>query len=93
MDNDNSTFQIEPQNGELPGMGRTMVRVTFAPKVPMNYYRKVACLVHHKVGRVFNLLVKPGSTFVVRGVNHSGVILDKKVIRVVTKFYPGRMDC
>ncbi|CAM9364632.1 unnamed protein product [Lampetra planeri] len=48
LDTESSVFGLERVCGELPPHATVQLRVTFTPQQPINYYRRVACLVHHQ---------------------------------------------
>ncbi|XP_061411227.1 cilia- and flagella-associated protein 65 isoform X1 [Lethenteron reissneri] len=48
LDTESSVFGLERVCGQLPPHATVQLRVTFTPQQPINYYRRVACLVHHQ---------------------------------------------
>ncbi|XP_069792043.1 cilia- and flagella-associated protein 65 isoform X3 [Narcine bancroftii] len=48
IDCSQSVFVIDRPCGFLGGESTQMMKVTFRPTHPMNYYRRVACLIHHQ---------------------------------------------
>uniref|UniRef100_S4R5T4 Uncharacterized protein n=1 Tax=Petromyzon marinus TaxID=7757 RepID=S4R5T4_PETMA len=48
LDTESSVFGLERVCGELPPHATVQLRVTFTPQQPINYYRRVACLVHQQ---------------------------------------------
>ncbi|XP_041119870.1 cilia- and flagella-associated protein 65 isoform X1 [Polyodon spathula] len=47
IDCSHSVFSIDHSCGILPGETSLTLNIAFQPTHPMNYYRKVACLIHH----------------------------------------------
>ena len=56
IDSSQSVFKLEPTCGFLPGKGSQNVIVHFTPTCPINYYRRVTCLVQNQV-RITHLTI------------------------------------
>ncbi|NXM41474.1 CFA65 protein, partial [Gymnorhina tibicen] len=48
IDNKGSVFSLDRPCGVLEGKTTLILKVTFRPTHPMNYHRRVVCLVHHQ---------------------------------------------
>ncbi|NXE01264.1 CFA65 protein, partial [Chaetorhynchus papuensis] len=48
IDDKGSVFSLDHPRGILEGKTTLALKVTFRPTHPMNYYRRVVCLVHHQ---------------------------------------------
>lgn len=49
IDDKGSVFSLDRPCGVLEGKTTLTLKVTFRPIHPMNYHRRVVCLVHHQV--------------------------------------------
>lgn len=52
-----SVFKLESTCGLLPGKGSQAIIVRFSPTNPINYYRRLTCLVQNQVSVSIKLVV------------------------------------
>lgn len=49
LDSEESAFQFQTVSGVVKADARVTVIIKFIPAYPINYYRRVTCLVHNQV--------------------------------------------